>query len=251
MPAGRRCRAPRTRSRARRCRARSGPCVSSASARSMAASSVGGVDATLVDAERRTEIGRLDEQRAARGARPPRAPRRARAPSAARVTTSNGTTGMPASRSSRLQTSLSMQTAAPSTPTPDVGDVEHVEQALDGAVLAVRPVQDREDDVELGQDARRDRGGSAARSGRRAGPGPPASRRPPVDLLVDGPVRRPPSSRCQPPARSMPTRTSSKRLAIERVDDVARRANRDRVLPERPPKHHTDAQAAVTPSAPI
>ena len=37
----------------------------------------------------------------------------------------------------------------------DVGDVEHLEHALDGAVLAVGTVQQREDDVDLAEGARR------------------------------------------------------------------------------------------------
>ena len=46
-----------------------------------------------------------------------------------------------------------MPTAEASTPGADVADAGHLQQPLDGAVLAPRPVQQREDHVDLAERA--------------------------------------------------------------------------------------------------
>ena len=75
----------------------------------------------------------------------PIASTRSRQPSS--PTPLKSTCAIPRSRSSRLKISLSIVTAAASTPGPDVGDVEALEQALHGPVLAERAVEDREGGV--------------------------------------------------------------------------------------------------------
>ena len=51
-------------------------------------------------------------------------------------------------RHSVLWTTLSMPSAEPSTPEPDIRHARQLEQALDGAVLAIGAVQDGKDEVE-------------------------------------------------------------------------------------------------------
>ena len=58
---------------------------------------------------------------------------------------------MPSAAASFLVNSLSMAAAEAKTLAPDVGDARHLQQALDGAVLAVGAVQRREDHVDAGQ----------------------------------------------------------------------------------------------------
>ena len=58
---------------------------------------------------------------------------------------------MPWSRSTDLKTSLSMQSAEAEHARADVRHARELEQALHGAVLAERAVQDREDDVDIGE----------------------------------------------------------------------------------------------------
>ena len=74
-------------------------------------------------------------------------------------------TGMPRSRITVLKTSLSMQSAEASDAGADVGDAGELEQALHGAVLAERAVQDRQHDVD-----------GAERRRAPSRPGPAASR---------------------------------------------------------------------------
>ena len=69
--------------------------------------------------------------------------------------TTYGPTGSPAAASTVFIIALSIITAEAVTPGPDVADVGEVEQALDRAVLAERAVQEREDDVDLAEGARR------------------------------------------------------------------------------------------------
>ena len=73
-------------------------------------------------------------------------------------------TGMPWSRSTALNTSLSMQSAEASTPAPDVRHAGQLEQPLHRPVLAERPVQDGEDDVDVARGSRRPRGPGGASS---------------------------------------------------------------------------------------
>jgi hypothetical protein len=60
----------------------------------------------------------------------------------------NGTTGRPASRMSRLATSLSIAKAEPVTAEPTNGHVRRFEGSLHCPILSIRPVQDREHNVE-------------------------------------------------------------------------------------------------------
>ena len=62
--------------------------------------------------------------------------------------TAYGPTGMPSAAASFLVNSLSMAAAEAKTLAPTYGHAGHLQQALDGAVLAVRAVQRREDHVD-------------------------------------------------------------------------------------------------------
>ena len=103
----------------------------------------------LRDADARAEVGWLDEHRQAAASE-----RRARhalavaLPLATRHESCQRHDRQAARREERFMTALSMPTAEPSTPGADVRDVGQLEQPLHRAVLAVRAVQHREDDVE-------------------------------------------------------------------------------------------------------
>ncbi len=71
------------------------------------------------------------------------------------VMTVYGPTGSPADARSTFMTCLSIIAADAEHARPDVAHVGELEQALDRAVLAERPVQQREDDVDLAEGARR------------------------------------------------------------------------------------------------
>ena len=66
-------------------------------------------------------------------------------------TTTNGPTGSPLAAKISFMYSLSMPTALASTPGADVADARHLQQALDGAVLAEGAVQQGQDHVHLAQ----------------------------------------------------------------------------------------------------
>ena len=57
-------------------------------------------------------------------------------------------TGIPWSRITALKMSLSMQIAEAAWSAPTYGDVRHLQQPLQPAVLAERPVQDRQHDLD-------------------------------------------------------------------------------------------------------
>ena len=173
-----------------------------------------GVVVRLRDADRRAEPRRLDEDRVAvRGV----AARRRRASVTLRVT------GMPWSRRTDLKRSLSMQSAEAVTPGADVRDARELEQPLHGAVLAERPVQHREDDVDAARAPLRRRG---PRQPLRACPAraPPPSDHAPVAVDLDG-------DHVQPEAG-------------ERVGDAARRRDRDLVLARAAAREDRDAAPA-------
>ena len=127
--------------------------------------------------------------------------------SRARSTTRMRTTGSPRAAKTTFIIALSMPTAEASTPAADVGHVRQLEQSLDGAVLAVRAVQHREDDVEAeaghGRRVRRRRRRAGARDrwsstrvfARVARPG--ATSRP----LADGPRARVAAAPARSPRR--------------------------------------------------
>ena len=107
----------------------------------------------------------------------------------------------------------------------DVGHVEQLEQALDGAVLAERPVQDGEDGVgaeqaAAGAERQRRRRRASTRPSARSSPAAPRGRRPP-----------PPRARTRPSSARPRARTS------------ARRPGR------RPSWHRRSARASASPSA--
>ena len=147
----RRCRARRTRSRGRSGTAASMTILrSNCSASSIAVVELG-VRCGLRDADARAEVGRLDEHRIAQLVCGRASVIAAGSRSHSRRSTDEmRDDGRPAAANSVFITALSMPTADPRTPAADVGDVGELEQPLHGAVLAVRPVQNREDDVEAG-----------------------------------------------------------------------------------------------------
>ena len=113
----------------------------------------------LGDAVRRAGPRRLDEHRQARAA--PCPPRTATAPARS---TAYGPTGMPSAAASFLVNSLSMAAAEAKTFGADVRHAGHLQQALDGAVLAVGAVQRREHHVDAAQRAGARRPGRAPSS---------------------------------------------------------------------------------------
>ena len=171
------------------------------------------------------------------------APPRDRARNAAAVTTAKSTTGIPASRSRRLATSLSMPIAEPSTPGADVRDAGQLQQ---------RPARSRP--------RRRSRAapGTRRRRCRRRRRAAPAARGDQRLLHGDGGragvehdrrADRPPpprsvrsDSRCQRPAcrcRPAPARTASRSSAGQHV---ARRQQRDLVLRRAAAEQDDDAR---------
>ena len=111
----------------------------------------------------------------------------------------------------------------------DVGHAGELEQPLHGPVLAERPVQHREDDVDVGQ--RRgdvlDREAHELRTPGRL-----------CQLVTCG--RR---SSCQRPARSICTGDDLVAALLERRDHAGRRRDRDRVLARAAAEDHGDAPA--------
>ena len=115
----------------------------------MAASKLAGV-LHLRDADARAEVGRLDEHRTAERALAARRDRRrGRAPSRARSTTAVVADRQAVRGEDDLHHRLVHADGRGEHAGADVGHVGELQQALDRAVLAVGPVQDREDDVEV------------------------------------------------------------------------------------------------------
>ena len=75
---------------------------------------------------------------------------------------------MPLSRITFLKRSLSIASADAATPAPTYGDVRELEQPLHRPVLAERPVQDRQHDVDRAE--RRERPGRGRNGQRLGGP---------------------------------------------------------------------------------
>ena len=98
---------------------------------------------TIDDADARPEPRRLDDDREAE-----RALDRLAVP---RRTVRLRATGTPLSRMTDLKRSLSIAERRGGHARADVGDAGELEEPLDGAVLAERPVQDGEDDVHLAE----------------------------------------------------------------------------------------------------
>ena len=130
-----------------------------------------------------------------------------------------------------------MPTARGEHPGADVADAGHLEQPLDGAVLAPRAVQQREDDVDLAEGLRRlrrlvhDEVGGAPRRAARA----IAARSPSTSGSLSGPVIRSrsgsPDSSTQRPSVAMPTGTTSYAVAVDGLRARCRRSTqRDGVL---------------------
>ena len=80
-------------------------------------------------------------------------------------------TGMPLSRMTFLNRSLSIATRRAGDAGADVRDVRQLEQALDGPVLAERPVQDRQHDVDGRERSERAAFGGNGQRLRRTSPG--------------------------------------------------------------------------------
>ena len=100
----------------------------------------------LRDADARSEVRRLDEQRVSERRLEHLARRLARPASHSwRRTTRYGQTGRPRAANTTFITALSMPDRRSEHAAADVGDVGELEQALDRAVFAVRAVQDRKD----------------------------------------------------------------------------------------------------------
>ena len=141
---------------------------------------------------------------------------------------SDGAVAMPASRSTALQTDLSIASAEPSTPAPTYGTSSISQQPLDGAVLAERAVQDRQHDVDV---ERRPGGGRHDRAATRRA----AARR-----------RRPPAAPSGPRGRS---RWPARRSARDRAPRPRRRRRRARCrapTTARPERTATRTRRCVT-----
>ena len=113
---------------------------------------LGGV-VRLGDADARAAAGGLHEQREAERRRRGRGtPSGSRSHSRA-VTVTDGITGSPAACEHDLHVGLVHADRGGEHAGADVADAGHLEHPLDGAVLAPRPVQQREDDVDLAERA--------------------------------------------------------------------------------------------------
>ena len=112
-------------------------------------------------------------------------------------------TGIPWSRITALKRSLSMQTRRGGVVGADVRDAGHLEEPLQPPVLAERPVQDRQDDLDAGQ-SRRDL--APTRPERAAAECPRQGRRPGPGL-----AGRMPEGRAQRPSRPISSGTTSNR----------------------------------------
>ena len=171
----------------------------------------------LRDADRRAEPRGLDEHRDSRTGS---AARRRRAACTLRVT------GIPLSRITALNRSLSMQSAEAATPAPTYGHAGELEQPLHRPVLAERPVQHREHDVDVAERRRRRSGRRRARAAPLLGSGASPRR-------ARGGVAEPGSS-AQRPSRSISTVTTSYAPA-ERLGTERARREGDSCSLDRPP----------------
>ena len=147
--AARGCRARRTRPRRRRTNSSTSTFSSCRRASATAGAELGLV-VHLRDADRRAEPRGLHEHRVAE-----------RVLDRSRRAGSRGAraTGMPLSRITFLKRSLSIASAEAATPAPTYGDVRELEQPLHRPVLAERPVQDRQHDVDRAERRERPRRG--------------------------------------------------------------------------------------------
>ena len=161
------CRARRTRPRCRRRTPRQHLVVVPPRERDRASQLV--LVVRLRDPDRRAEPRRLHEHRVAE---------RVRRSGVALRSVTLRVTGMPRSREHRLEEVLVHAEREAATPAPTYGTPRELEQALHRPVLAERPVQDREHDVDA----------------RRAPPGPTRSCGPAASRPVPAPA---PASRCR------------------------------------------------------
>ena len=149
------------------------------------------------------------------------------------------TTGKPMPRHSVLWTTLSMPSAEPSTPEPTYGTLGQLEQALDGAVLAVGAVQDGKHEVEAAADAESGPSGAALSWHRgRCGQARAASSAGSLAAVLAGgqrpPAGRPPTS--QRPACVMPIGTTSWPACSSASITARADCSETSCSPERPPK---------------
>ena len=212
--------------------------VSNSKACSIAAASSARV-LHAADAHRRAEVRRLDEEREAERLAPRDRGGAGSARSSARRSVTERHDGQLGRGEQPLHHVLVHADRRAEHARADVGHAGELEQALHAAVLAHRPVQHREDDVDAARGAPAERasvasppGAGARRARRRASAWLRRARR--------GSRAAPSSSasswRSQRPPLSMPTRTGSKRSRSS--DSTTKRAERSEIScsAERPPK---------------